>query len=41
MTKGSMGSVGGLSRTMFEPKFGKSLGEGGSNWPEGETLSVV
>ena len=41
MTNGSMGSVGGFSLTMFEPKFGKSLGDGGSSCPDGETLSVV
>ena len=41
MTNGSIGSVGGLSRMMFEPKFGKSFGLGGSSWPEGLTLSVV
>ena len=31
MTKGSMGSFGGLRRMMFDPKFGKSFGLGGSN----------
>ena len=41
MTNGSIGSVGGLRRMMFEPKFGKSLAFGGSSWPDGETLSVV
>ena len=41
MTNGSIGSVGGLSRMMFEPKLGKSFGLGGSSWPEGLTLSVV
>ena len=28
-------------RMMFEPKFGKSFGLGGSSCPEGLTLSVV
>ena len=27
--------------SVFEPKFGKSFGLGGSNWPDGLTLSVV
>jgi hypothetical protein len=41
ITSGSIGSVGGLRRMMFEPKFGKSRGSGGSSWPDGLTLSVV
>ena len=41
MTNGSIGRSVGLRRTRFAPKFGKSLGFGGSSWPEGLTLSVV
>ena len=40
-TNGSIGSVGGFRRMMFEPKFGKSFGLGGSSWPDALTLSVV
>ena len=36
-----IGSFTGLRRMMFEPKFGKSFALGGSNWPDGLTLSVV
>ncbi len=32
---------GGLSRMICEPTFGKSLGLGGSSWPDGLTLSAV
>ena len=35
------GTVGGFKRTMLLPTLGKSLGEGGSNWPDGLTLSAV
>ena len=31
ITNGSIGSVGGFRRMMFEPKFGKSFGLGGSS----------
>ena len=41
MTNGSIGTVGGLNWMMFEPKFGKSFGLGGSSWPDGLTLSAV
>ena len=41
ITNGSIGTVGGLRRMMFEPKLGKSFGLGGSSWPEGLTLSAV
>ncbi len=41
ITNGNIGVSTGFKRIILEPKFGKSLGEGGSNWPEGLTLSVV
>ena len=41
MTNGSIGTVGGFSRLMLQPKLGKSFGVGGSSWPEGLTLSAV
>ena len=36
-----MGPSGGLRFEICEPMVGKSRGDGGSNWPEGETLSGV
>ena len=41
ITNGSIGTVGGCNLMSWEPKFGKSLGLGGSSWPDGLTLSVV
>ena len=41
ITNGNIGSSTGRMLTMLLPKFGKSFGEGGSNCPEGLTLSVV
>ena len=41
MTNGSIGTSGGLSRMICEPAVGKSLGLGGSSWPDGLTLSAV
>ena len=41
MTNGSIGTEGGRIRTTFDPTLGKSLGLGGSSWPEGLTLSAV
>ena len=41
ITNGSIGTVGGFRRMMFEPTLGKSFGVGGSSWPDGLTLSVV
>ncbi len=41
ITNGSIGTVCGWSRMICEPKLGKSLGLGGSSWPDGLTLSVV
>ena len=36
-TKGKTGSLGGWNFVIHEPAVGKSLGDGGSNWPDGDT----
>jgi hypothetical protein len=38
-TNGSTGSLSGFIFAMWLPAVGKSAGDGGSNWPDGETLS--
>ena len=38
-TNGSTGSVGGIILLIQEPAVGKSIGDGGSSWPDGDTLS--